>query len=99
MNETIIEQHMPTIYTTSLWAAAYAMTRGARLLGVYVRTGQHFRNAFVLSNENGIALQAVDDWWTDDPLVHARALMSARLELLNRMRKAEQASLQAMRGA
>ena len=83
MNETIIERSMPTIYTTSLWAAALAMTRGARLLGVYVRTGQHLRNAFVLSNENGIALQAVDDWWTGDPLVHARALMSARLLNVN----------------
>jgi hypothetical protein len=92
--------HNPdTIRTTSMWATALAMTQGVTLLAVMPPGGRFARCCFLLDNTGGLALKALDDFWTGNPLVPFRTLMDARNELLDRLKRAEQAPTKAARGA
>jgi hypothetical protein len=94
-------QNFPaTIRTTAIWAAALALTQGARLLEV-LPAGRHFaRSAFLFDNSDGIALKALDDYWNANPLVPFRTLMDARNQLLERVKHSEREALtEAARGA
>jgi hypothetical protein len=68
---------MPEIITGGVWQAAFAMTRGAELLGV-VRAKDHKGWVlFRLSNEDGVAEQAIQDWDAGETLADAKELALA----------------------
>jgi len=67
--------------TVALWASAYALTLGVRLLEVVADSGQ--KAVFVLDDSAGQATEALDTWWNGSPMVNGRDLVAARSVLLD----------------
>ncbi len=73
---------MRTIITYSVWAAAFALVNGVRL----VDTVPGDRVGFVLDDSDGRATWAVIQWRQDDATVDGRALVETYRDLLTRAR-------------
>ena len=87
-----------TIPTTSLWAAAYAMVRGVRLLDVLPRNGR-LRNTLVLDNTGDRAHESLHEYWQGNPVANVRDILDARMDLLDRLYQVEQTSSELAREA
>jgi hypothetical protein len=82
-----------TLRTTSMWGATIALARGAKLLDILPPEGRFTRAAFLLSNEDGVALKALDEYWNADPLISFRAMMNARNQIFDLLRHREREAL------
>lgn len=67
--------------TNSLWPAAYCLTQGVKLLYAVKEPGQ--RAVWILDNTDGVAEQALTDWYQGDPQVGGRSFLAARSILLD----------------
>lgn len=65
--------------TTDLWACAYAVARGVRL----VRTKPGYMLTFVLDNTEGQAVRELGRWYEGDAQVSARTFAGAYRDLRN----------------
>lgn len=74
--------------TVGLWASAYAMTLGVKLLQVVRDPGQ--KAVFVLDDTGGQATAALNTWWNGQPIVNGRTLVAARSALLDEMTNTQQ---------
>lgn len=74
--------------TVGLWASAYALTLGVKLLRVVKDPGQ--KAVFVLDDTDGIASSALNEWWNGQPVVNGRTLVAARSALLDEMTNTQQ---------
>jgi hypothetical protein len=88
----------PTLSSTSLWATAYAMVRGVRLLEVLPRNG-HPRNSFILDNTDNRAHFALQEYWNGTPVCHVRKLLDWHVKLLELAREVEGTPARPARGA
>jgi hypothetical protein len=74
-----------TVEAFSLWGAAFAMTRGVRL--VQVIPGVRGMAVFVLEDGDGKASQALVDWRAGNTLIDGRSLVENQRELLTGARR------------
>jgi hypothetical protein len=77
---------MQEVVTSGVWQAAFAVSRGARLLGM-VRAKDHKGWVlFRLDNADGVAEQAIDDWQDGDTTADAKALSVAYSQVVQVLR-------------
>jgi hypothetical protein len=74
--------------TVALWASAYALTRGVRL--IRVERGQTHKAVIVLDDTEGQATEALEVWWCATPMVNGRSLIAARSVLLDEITNVQQ---------
>jgi hypothetical protein len=64
----------------SLWAGAYALAQGVRL--IRIEPGNTGRARFYFDDENGAASAAINEWRNGTAMIPGRVLMKYRTELL-----------------